>query len=72
MPYCQLYYHLVWTTRNRAPLLTPTAEPAILDYLRWRAINCRIFMLPMAITWQASLLTHRRCWPAACLGSSYI
>ena len=39
MPYCQLYYHLVWTTRNRAPLLTPMAEPAILDFLRWRAVG---------------------------------
>ena len=39
MPYCQLYYHLVWTTRNRAPLLTPMAEPSILDYLRWRAVG---------------------------------
>ena len=39
MPYCQLYYHLVWTTRDRIPLLTPTAEPAILDYLRWRAVG---------------------------------
>jgi len=39
MPYCQLYYHLVWTTRDRIPLLTPAAEPAILDYLRWRAVG---------------------------------
>ncbi len=39
MPYCQLYYHLVWTTRNRAPLLTSTAEPVILDFLRWRAVG---------------------------------
>jgi REP element-mobilizing transposase RayT len=42
LPYCEvslLYYHLVWTTRNRTPLLTPTTEPAILDYLRWRAIG---------------------------------
>ena len=39
MPYCQLYYHLVWTTRDRIPLLTPAAEPPILDYLRWRAVG---------------------------------
>ena len=39
MPYCQLYYHLVWTTRNHTPLLTPAAEPAILDFLRWRAVG---------------------------------
>ncbi len=39
MPYCQLYYHLVWRVRNGEPLLTTTAEPLILDYLRWRAVG---------------------------------
>lgn len=39
MPYTQLYYHLVWTTRNREPLLTPAAQALIFDYLRWKAIG---------------------------------
>ena len=39
MPYCQLYYHLVWTTRSRTPLFTPAAEPLILDFVRWRAVG---------------------------------
>ena len=39
MPYTQLYYHLVWRVRNGEPLLTAAAEPAILDYLRWRAVG---------------------------------
>lgn len=35
MAYYQLYYHLVWQVANSEPFLTATAEPAILDYLRW-------------------------------------
>jgi REP element-mobilizing transposase RayT len=39
MPYCQLFYHLVWSTKNRHPLLTPTVEPIIHNYLRTKAIG---------------------------------
>ena len=39
MAYYQLYYHLVWQVTNSEPFLTATAEPAILDYLRWRAVG---------------------------------
>ena len=39
MPYCQLYYHLVWRVANGEPFLTTTTEPPILDYLRWRAVG---------------------------------
>ncbi len=39
MPYCQLYYHLVWTTRRRESLLTPSAESVILDHIRWKAVE---------------------------------
>jgi REP element-mobilizing transposase RayT len=39
MPYCQLYYHLVWTTRRREPLLTAAAEPVIFDHIRWKAVE---------------------------------
>ena len=39
MSYYQLYYHLVWRVGNGEPLLTVTAEPIILDYLRWRAVG---------------------------------
>ena len=39
MAYYQLYYHLVWQVANSEPFLTATAEPAILDYLRWRAVG---------------------------------
>ena len=39
MAYYQLYYHLVWQVANGEPFLTATAEPTILDYLRWRAVG---------------------------------
>jgi putative transposase len=39
MPYCQLYYHLVWSTKYRQPLLTPDVEPTIHEYLRTKAIG---------------------------------
>jgi putative transposase len=29
MPFWQLFYHIVWATKNRAPLVTPDSEPAI-------------------------------------------
>lgn len=39
MPYARLFYHLVWTTRQREPLLTAPVEPIILDAVRWKAIQ---------------------------------
>ncbi len=38
MPYWQLFYHIVWSTKNREPLLTPDVEPIIHGYLRAKAI----------------------------------
>jgi putative transposase len=37
MPYYQLYYHLVWSTKNRYPFLTSKVEPIIYGYLRTKA-----------------------------------
>jgi putative transposase len=39
MPYCQLFYHLVWATKRRQPLLTAEVEPEIHGYLRSKAIG---------------------------------
>ena len=39
MPYCQLFYHVVWSTKHRRPLLTPEIEPIIHDYVRTKAIG---------------------------------
>jgi putative transposase len=37
MPYYELYYHLVWSTKNRAPLLTAEVEPIIYRFMRHKA-----------------------------------
>jgi len=39
MPYSQLFYHIVWTTKNREPLLTSKVEPVIYGFLRSKAIG---------------------------------
>lgn len=39
MPYWQLFYHIVWSTKNREPLLTPSIEPIIHGFLRSKAIG---------------------------------
>ncbi|MEZ4582201.1 MAG: IS200/IS605 family transposase [Caldilineaceae bacterium] len=37
MAYWQLYYHFVWTTANRAPLVTDEVTPILYTQLRTRA-----------------------------------
>ena len=39
MPYWQLFYHLVWSTKNREPLITPDVEAIIYNFLRTKAIG---------------------------------
>jgi putative transposase len=39
MPYCQLFYHLVWSTKNRLPLLSAEVEPVIHNFLRAKALG---------------------------------
>lgn len=39
MPYCQLFYHCVWATKNRQPLITPAVEPLLYGYIRSKAIG---------------------------------
>ncbi len=39
MPYCQLFYHLVWATKGREPLLTAEVEPIIHALLRGKAVR---------------------------------
>lgn len=39
MPYCQLFYHLVWSTKYREPRITPDIEPNIYNLLRTKAIG---------------------------------
>ena len=39
MPYWQLYYHLVWSTKGREPLLSTRAQPIVYGFLRSKAIG---------------------------------
>jgi putative transposase len=39
MPYWQLFYHIVWSTKDRLPLLTPDVETLIHGFLRAKAIG---------------------------------
>jgi putative transposase len=39
MPYWQLFYHIVWSTKDRLPLLTSDVEALIHDLLRGKAIG---------------------------------
>lgn len=38
MPYWELYYHLVWTTKDREPLITAKLEPELHRYLRGKGL----------------------------------
>ena len=39
MPYWQLFYHLVWSTKNREPFLTPQVEPIVYGFIRSKTIG---------------------------------
>ncbi|MEA3336902.1 MAG: IS200/IS605 family transposase [Chloroflexota bacterium] len=39
MPYWQLFYHLVWSTKHREPLITPDVESIIYELLRTKGIG---------------------------------
>jgi hypothetical protein len=32
MPYWKLYYHFIWGTKNRLPLIDPTGEYGVLSF----------------------------------------
>lgn len=37
MPFWRTVYHLIWTTKKRAPLITPELEPQLYGYLESKA-----------------------------------
>jgi len=37
MPFCRLYYHLVWATKERMPLITSDVESELHGHLRGKA-----------------------------------
>lgn len=47
MPYWQLFYHIVWSTKNRAPLLTKEIEPMVHDLLRTKAVGLGVIVFAL-------------------------
>ena len=39
MPFLQLFYHLVWATRKREPLISDELEPVLYAHMRAKAIG---------------------------------
>ena len=39
MPYSRLYYHIIWGTKYREPIITPKIEPILFDLIRSKAIG---------------------------------
>jgi REP element-mobilizing transposase RayT len=39
MPYWRLFYHFVWATKQRAPLITPQTEMMIFEQIRTKALG---------------------------------
>ena len=47
MPYCSLYYHLVWSTKHRLPIIEAAWEDELYGYLRGKAIalECTVYAI---------------------------
>ena len=41
MPYHVCYYHVVWATKNREPLITPQIEPIVIAAIRRKSETLR-------------------------------
>ncbi len=41
MPYWQTFYHIVWSTKHREPLVTPEVESLIHGFIRGKAIGLK-------------------------------
>ncbi len=44
MPFWRTYYHLVWATKNREPLITPEIEPRLYAYIVHKAAELGVFV----------------------------
>jgi putative transposase len=44
MPYCRLYYHIIWGTKYREPIITPEIEPVLYNFIRSKAIGLGGFL----------------------------
>jgi putative transposase len=39
MPHWQLYYHLIWATKERAPWVTPEVEAFVYEFIRHKVLD---------------------------------
>ena len=44
MPYCSLFYHIVWSTKYRLPLIDPIWEAELYGYMRGKAMALECFL----------------------------
>jgi putative transposase len=44
MPYTRLFYHLIWSTKNRLPLIIPELEQKLFPYIHQKAneLDCKL------------------------------
>jgi REP element-mobilizing transposase RayT len=47
MPYWQLFYHIVWSTKNRESLITPEIEPRVYELVRSKAKSLEASVLAL-------------------------
>ncbi|MCJ7658308.1 MAG: IS200/IS605 family transposase [Anaerolineales bacterium] len=47
MPYWQLFYHIVWATKNREPILSPDIDSIIYGYLKAKAISLGVVVFAL-------------------------
>ena len=47
MSFWRLYYHLVWSTKNREPLIQPKVEPRLFAYIVRKAaeLECYVYAI---------------------------
>jgi putative transposase len=57
MAYWRLFYHFVWTTKNREPWLTSDIEPSVYRFIHAEANKCTCHCLL-----SAALLIICMCW----------
>jgi putative transposase len=70
MPYCSLFYHIVWSTKNRLPLIEAAWENDLYGYMRGKAIalECKVHaingmadhthvVISIPPNWQSQLLS---------------
>src|SRR5688572_1250152 len=47
MPHCECYYHIVWATKHRQPLIIPDIEPLIISTIKRKSqsLECPVYAI---------------------------